>query len=65
MQQKDVLGHNAFAENSDTLQALAGRLANQRIDTDDAGLGLRLARTGASVMRSTTISPLRLMAPAK
>lgn len=63
-QQKDMLRHNAFAENSDMLQALAARLADQRLDTDDAGLGLRLARTGASVVRSTIISPLRLMAPA-
>jgi esterase/lipase superfamily enzyme len=64
VQQKDMLGHTAFAENSDMLQALAARLADQRIDTDDAGLGLRLARTGASVVRSTIVSPLQLMVPA-
>jgi esterase/lipase superfamily enzyme len=63
VQQKDMLGHTAFAENSDMLQALAARLADQRIDTDDAGFGLRLARTGASVVRSTIVSPLQLMVP--
>ncbi|MDH4412321.1 MAG: alpha/beta hydrolase [Rhizobium sp.] len=64
VQQKDMLGHTAFAENSEMLQALAARLANQRIDTDDAGIGLRLARTGARAVHSTIVSPLRLMAPA-
>lgn len=61
VQQKDILGHTAFAENSDMLKALAARLSNQRIDTDDAGLGLRIARTGASVVRSTIASPVRLL----
>jgi len=61
IQQKDMLGHTAFAENSDMLKALATRLSNQRIDTDDAGLGLRIARAGASVVRSTIASPVRLL----
>lgn len=63
VQQKDLLGHTAFAENSDMLNTLAARLANQRIETDDAGFGLRLARTGARVVHSTIVSPLRLITP--
>ncbi|SIR21086.1 Esterase/lipase superfamily enzyme, partial [Rhizobium sp. RU20A] len=61
VKQADMLGHTAFAQNSEMLQALAARLSSQRIDTDDAGLGLRLARTGAQAIRSTIASPVRLI----
>ncbi|WP_430442343.1 alpha/beta hydrolase [Shinella sp.] len=61
VQQNDMLEHNAFAENSDMLQALAARLAQQKISTAGDQTALDIATTGGRLVRSTISLPAKIV----